>query len=273
MFSKIFDISTPDRRVLHQEAIKILQELYASTTVPYTCPRCDRRHNPGTRLHRLHKQFVVSQVPYQKVNVPLPLDKIDTEIVGSYYTGNQDLLSQLPPHANMTLKPEPDNPHNSQAVSVWHQNDKLGYIPRAQNPPIFQALQNQVEPLTFFKGVSRTTSRKSKYPNNRWTLQVFVLNQEKANQIIMGMQELEVLGYSSAWDILADLSKEELSLMKAYIQAQKSSSHTNLISRLDNHLLKAPSFHASRLELYEPKVELHSHDEDEYKDDFLDIIY
>ncbi|MHA1145210.1 MAG: HIRAN domain-containing protein [Candidatus Helarchaeota archaeon] len=265
MMDKIFTILTTDRQGLYQDTLEKMEELYANEHVPYTCPRCNKKHNPGTRLYSLHKQYLTAQIPIRKLSIPLPLDIINTQIVGSYYTGNQDLLSQIPLQTSLALIAEPDNPHDSQAVSVWYQNNKLGYIPRTQNAPIFQALQNQVELFTNFKGGSQVSRHyKYKTPIFRWYLQVFILNRDKTEQIIKGMQELEVLGYPSSWDGLAELSKEELGQIKAYFQVKHSSSHAYLISKLDDYLLKAPGLYESRIKLYEPKVKARFYDEDDY---------
>ena len=50
------------------------------------------------------------------------------QIVGIYYTGNGKYISQLPPKTVLELRPEPENIYDKYAVSVWHDNRKLGYI-------------------------------------------------------------------------------------------------------------------------------------------------
>ncbi len=36
----------------------------------------------------------------------------------------------------LLLKPEPDNRYDHDAVSIWHNNHKLGFVPRSVNKPI-----------------------------------------------------------------------------------------------------------------------------------------
>ncbi|MFX1408782.1 MAG: HIRAN domain-containing protein [Promethearchaeota archaeon] len=62
------------------------------------------------------------------------------QIVGIYYTRNGEYLSELPSKTELELKPEPNNRYDRFAVSVWHNNKKLGYLPRKKNKPFFNAL-------------------------------------------------------------------------------------------------------------------------------------
>ena len=64
------------------------------------------------------------------------------QIVGIYYTGNGKYISRLSPKTILELRTEPDNKYDSYAVSVWHQDYKLGYIPKTRNRPFFDALVN-----------------------------------------------------------------------------------------------------------------------------------
>jgi hypothetical protein len=62
------------------------------------------------------------------------------QIVGIYYTKNGRYLSQLPPKTQLELRAEPNNKYDRFAVSVWHNNKKLGYLPRHKDEPFFNAL-------------------------------------------------------------------------------------------------------------------------------------
>ena len=62
------------------------------------------------------------------------------QIVGIYYTGNEKYISRLPPKTVLKLRPEPDNNYDKYAVSVWCQNNKLGYLPMGENIPFFNSL-------------------------------------------------------------------------------------------------------------------------------------
>jgi len=86
------------------------------------------------------------------------------QIVGIYYTGNGRYISRLPLKTILELRPEPDNRYDSYAVSVWHQDRKLGYIPKTRNRPFFDALVNDTFDLTCLLGCYIPSARK---PNSR----------------------------------------------------------------------------------------------------------
>ena len=65
------------------------------------------------------------------------------QIVGIYYTGNGNYISQLPPKTILELRPEPHNKYDKYAVSVWHDNHKLGYLPKGKNIPFFNSLDEE----------------------------------------------------------------------------------------------------------------------------------
>ena len=83
------------------------------------------------------------------------------QIVGIYYTGNSKYLSELPPKTILELKAEPDNKYDRYAVSVWHLDHKLGYIPKTRNRPFFNAVVKKNFDLTCFLGCFIPSSRKS----------------------------------------------------------------------------------------------------------------
>ncbi|MBE0638758.1 MAG: hypothetical protein IH598_09580 [Bacteroidales bacterium] len=47
---------------------------------------------------------------------------------------------------NWLLKPEPDNPHDENAVAIGHNDHKPGFIPRSSNQPI-AAILNAGHPI------------------------------------------------------------------------------------------------------------------------------
>jgi hypothetical protein len=58
-----------------------------------------------------------------------------TTIVGTKYRGRGAVvaLGQLRKGEALELRREPDNPHDSNAVAVYHGSDHLGYVPRTSN--------------------------------------------------------------------------------------------------------------------------------------------
>lgn len=56
-----------------------------------------------------------------------------------FYDGDR-LWTALRPNDPLQLVPEPENPHDDQAVKVMWNNNQLGYLPRRDNTAISQML-------------------------------------------------------------------------------------------------------------------------------------
>lgn len=54
-------------------------------------------------------------------------------IAGFQHWNGALVLNELKPGTELRLAPEPDNPHDSEAVAIFHGATKLGYIPAAEN--------------------------------------------------------------------------------------------------------------------------------------------
>ena len=54
-------------------------------------------------------------------------------IAGFEHWDGATVLSSLHPGTSLKLVPEPDNPHDSQAIALYFGETKLGYIPRDYN--------------------------------------------------------------------------------------------------------------------------------------------
>lgn len=61
-------------------------------------------------------------------------------VAGFHYHGGPALWSALRTGDPLSLHRERDNPHDGQAVRVMWREHTLGYLPRAENPLIAQAL-------------------------------------------------------------------------------------------------------------------------------------
>lgn len=57
----------------------------------------------------------------------------------AYYDG-LDVLDQLQPGTAVDLMAEPTNPYDSEAVAIFYQGKKLGYIPKDRNTLISRML-------------------------------------------------------------------------------------------------------------------------------------
>ena len=58
---------------------------------------------------------------------------LDCNITGFNYYDGLDVLKKLKPGVQVTLKSEPENPYDPNAVSIYYKDTKLGYVPRAKN--------------------------------------------------------------------------------------------------------------------------------------------
>ena len=65
---------------------------------------------------------------------------IDCHIAGFTYYDGLEVIDQLTLGAMVTLKSEPENPNDPDAVAVYFGGTKLGYVPRAKNSELSQLL-------------------------------------------------------------------------------------------------------------------------------------
>jgi len=61
-------------------------------------------------------------------------------IAGFTYYDGIDVINNLQPGTHVILKSEPENPYDPNAVSIYYNETKLGYIPRAKNSYICDLL-------------------------------------------------------------------------------------------------------------------------------------
>ncbi|WP_428087033.1 HIRAN domain-containing protein [Candidatus Thioglobus sp.] len=57
----------------------------------------------------------------------------DFYIAGAKYYQLPWVLNELKIGDNVTLKPQPDNKYDDNAIEIYHQNYKLGFVPRNDN--------------------------------------------------------------------------------------------------------------------------------------------
>lgn len=62
---------------------------------------------------------------------------IDFSIAGFQYWDGVEALPHLTLGCALSLKAEPDNPFDPQAVAVYYGETKLGFVPRAKNDAVF----------------------------------------------------------------------------------------------------------------------------------------
>lgn len=61
---------------------------------------------------------------------------LEVSVAGFQYYEGERLWPRLNPGDPLTLVREPDNPYDERAVALYWKDDKLGYIPRADNAVI-----------------------------------------------------------------------------------------------------------------------------------------
>lgn len=65
---------------------------------------------------------------------------LDCHIAGFTYYDGLEVIDHLTLGAVVTLKSEPENPYDPDAVAVYFEERKLGYVPQAKNSYISQLL-------------------------------------------------------------------------------------------------------------------------------------
>lgn len=63
-------------------------------------------------------------------------------IAGFQYWEGALALGKLKPGTQLSLVPEPENPHDPKAVAIYHKKTKLGYVPADEN--------GTISPLCFY---------------------------------------------------------------------------------------------------------------------------
>jgi len=58
---------------------------------------------------------------------------LDCHIAGFTYYDGLDVIDELKLGTSVTLKSEPDNPYDPNAVAIYFKETKLGYVPQAKN--------------------------------------------------------------------------------------------------------------------------------------------
>jgi len=201
LLSRLFNPLTLNREsLLPTIKQQFLTQLQASSD-PYYCTSCQKKHIKGA-LYKKHQNFAWYIPDWVKILQHSPDIVYHEQIVGIYYTQNVNYLKTLKSGVQLELRPEPFNQHDSFAVSVWHDNRKLGYIPRGSNQRIFTILGGKVE-ITCLLGhyiPSHGGSRDkwSYYPrdniNNfvpeRATITIHVFDPAKFQQLFIGLMEL-----------------------------------------------------------------------------------
>jgi len=201
LISRFFDPLMLNRDSLLKDIQSQFLIRLQTTSEPYFCQLCQKIHTVGD-LYTQH----VDSAEYFPSRIKLPLHSPDNvsheEIVGIYYTRNGNYLQALKSGVQLDLRPEPHNRHDSYAVSVWHDEHKLGYIPRGPNRRVFSAINH--EEVTCLLGryspsyysdheYRRYYSRydtDSEFSPERATITIHIFDPNKLQRIFTGLLEL-----------------------------------------------------------------------------------
>lgn len=85
--------------------------------------------------------FPTTKPTEKKRNVML----LDSSVAGFRYYNGEEVWKRLEPGRALDLKREPDNPYDYDAVEVYHENEKIGYIPRSDSMIIAQLMDRGVD--------------------------------------------------------------------------------------------------------------------------------
>lgn len=97
---------------------------------------------------------------------------LQTSPVAGFQFYEGDLLwNSLRPNDTLQLVPEPENPHDNQAVKVMWNDTQLGYVPRQDNTAISQML-NLRQPLVARIGELQESSD----PWERVTMKIYFIS-------------------------------------------------------------------------------------------------
>lgn len=64
----------------------------------------------------------------------------DFHLAGFTYHDGLDVISELTLGAPVSLKAEPNNIHDPEAVAVFYGDTKIGYVPQGKNKSLFQLI-------------------------------------------------------------------------------------------------------------------------------------
>jgi len=70
---------------------------------------------------------------------------LDSSVAGFRYYSGEDVWEQLAPGRTLDLKREPGNKFDYDAVEIYHEKEKLGYIPRSDSMIIAQLMDKGVD--------------------------------------------------------------------------------------------------------------------------------
>ena len=102
--------------------------------------------------------FTPKARPAHKKNILL----IDSSVAGFRHYKGEEIWKKLEPGRSLDLKREPGNQFDYDAVEIYHEKEKIGYIPRSDNMVIAQLMDKGVDVKARISGITDSGS-----PNQR----------------------------------------------------------------------------------------------------------
>lgn len=87
---------------------------------------------------------------------------IDSAVAGFRYYSGEEIWRKLEPGRPLSLRREPKNPFDYDAVEIYHENEKLGYIPRPDSSVVAQLMDRGIDLAARISGI-----RENGRPNER----------------------------------------------------------------------------------------------------------
>jgi hypothetical protein len=256
LLQSLQDPCIQNKKAVWDQIRSLEQTLIQAGIKPYFCSKCCKIHRTGKKFVD-HRGFAEIRIQLPEIQYPSAGDTINTQIVGIYYTGNGEYVQSLPARTPLELRPEPDNRHDAHAVSVWHDDLKLGYIPRDHNTPIFEKLRQgtQVECLlghyqpshtiyrNYFRRRHYSRHRRRYYDDDDWTpnsefhpdraqITIILKDTQKIMSILDGVCELIELGLEDLGEGFESLGIEALHILENHEQNSLHPNYKVILSKL-----------------------------------------
>lgn len=92
------------------------------------------------RTHWLGRLGALMARPLVQAAVEWKEPLLETGVAGLRHHQGERFCKQLNLDEELRLRREPQNPYDANAVSLWFQGRKIGYLPRTVNPTVARAL-------------------------------------------------------------------------------------------------------------------------------------
>jgi hypothetical protein len=164
------------------------------------------------------------------------------QIVGIYYANSEEYLNTLSSDAILELRPEPTNTYDPFAVAVFHQNQKLGYLPRGPNKIIFDAIERKNSVQCVFEAFrpahfQNISSRRSwvatnQYFPDRGAILITIYDFDKIDLALHNLVELENLGHPQIIPLFKNLGPLVIQKLSAWEEQESDQKLTATLNRL-----------------------------------------